>query len=320
MLQLLILLLLRILKILLLGGGIGFADAITAVDLTVIDTVIDVSIKPSLYESAVGGGFGRSYSGVQFSNTMIIKTNLSIYGDVGYLTAGWVAGRMAESNGYGQLAVSQSFINITGVAYIKIGGAVGLIDSASISNFTVSRSRALFEGQGSNVQIGFCMGDNTDGESKCDFDETKKIFDNSSYNDANGVSYHQYNYNMNLANQCRRSKLPFIGNDCEIKPEEYCRYKEPLIMVWNAPCLMQAQTPASAATVPTTTLGVSSAAFIAVAAVGGGFYWYKRHNNGGCCSGHRELSTEDGDNQSGKDEQKYEERPCILAYQGVSSY
>ncbi|MDP0562557.1 MAG: hypothetical protein QS721_09650 [Candidatus Endonucleobacter sp. (ex Gigantidas childressi)] len=29
----------------------------------------------------------------------------------------------------------------------KIGGAVGFIDSASISNFTVSRSRVLFEGK-----------------------------------------------------------------------------------------------------------------------------------------------------------------------------
>ncbi|MDP0563666.1 MAG: hypothetical protein QS721_15635 [Candidatus Endonucleobacter sp. (ex Gigantidas childressi)] len=135
------------------------------------------------------------------------------------------------------------------VTDITIGGAVGFIDSASISNFTVSRSMVLFEGKRSNVQIGFCMGDNKDGISKCDFDETKKIFDNSPYNDTNGVSHHQYNYNMNLTNQCKGSKLPFIGNDCEIKPEEYCRYKEPLIMVWNAPCLTQA--PEQATTVPT---------------------------------------------------------------------
>ncbi|MDP0563679.1 MAG: hypothetical protein QS721_15700 [Candidatus Endonucleobacter sp. (ex Gigantidas childressi)] len=221
------------------GGGIGLATAMTAVDLTVIDTVIDVVSKSSEYKSEVGGGFGWSGSGVQFSNTMIIKTNLSIVGDM--VDAGWGWGQMTGSNEYGQLAVSQSFINIKGVKDIKIGGAVGFIDSASISSFTVSRSKILFEGNGSNVQIGFCMGYNKDGNSTCDFDETKKIFDNSSYNDTNGTSHHQYNYNMNLANQCRRSKLPFIGEDCEIKPEEYRRYKEPVIMVWNAPCLTQAQ-------------------------------------------------------------------------------
>ncbi|MDP0563663.1 MAG: hypothetical protein QS721_15620 [Candidatus Endonucleobacter sp. (ex Gigantidas childressi)] len=277
------------------GGGIGYARNITAVELTVIDTVIDVVIKPSEYQSEVGGGFGGSDSGVQFLNTMIIKTNLSIDGDDGVLSAGWGVGKMTGSGAYEQLAVSQSFINITGVTHITIGGAVGFIDSASISNFTVSRSMVLLEGNGSNVQIGFCMGYNKDGN--CDFDETKKIFDHSSYNDTNGTSYDQYSYNMNLANQCRRSKLPFIGEDCEIKPEEYCRYKEPLIMVWNAPCL--AKTPAS---VPTIALGASGAAFIAVAAVGGGVYWYKRHNNGGgCCSGHRELSTEDDNHPSGKD-------------------
>ncbi|MDP0563649.1 MAG: hypothetical protein QS721_15550 [Candidatus Endonucleobacter sp. (ex Gigantidas childressi)] len=60
------------------GGGIGFAKAITAVELTVIDTVIDVVNTSSLLESAVGGGLGLSEPGVQFSNTMIIKTNLSI--------------------------------------------------------------------------------------------------------------------------------------------------------------------------------------------------------------------------------------------------
>ncbi|MDP0563672.1 MAG: hypothetical protein QS721_15665, partial [Candidatus Endonucleobacter sp. (ex Gigantidas childressi)] len=260
------------------GGGIGLSKSFTAVDLTVIDTVIDVVIKPSEYQSEVGGGFGSSESGVQFLNTMIIKTNLSIDGDDGLLYAGWGVGQMTGSGAYEQLAVSQSFINITGVTHIKIGGAVGFTDSASISNFTVSRSKILFEGDGSNVQIGFCIGENKHGISNCTFDETKKIFDNSSYNDANGVSHHQYNYNMNLANQCKGSKLPFIGNDCEIKPEEYRRYKEPLIMVWNAPCL--AKTPAS---VPTIALVASGAAFIAVAAVGGGFYWYKRHNNGGCC-------------------------------------
>ncbi|MDP0560908.1 MAG: hypothetical protein QS721_00685 [Candidatus Endonucleobacter sp. (ex Gigantidas childressi)] len=65
---------------------------------------------------------------------------------------------MAGSSAYEQLAVSQSFINIKGVRDITIGGAVGFIDSASISSFTVSRSTVLFEGKGSNVQIGFCMG------------------------------------------------------------------------------------------------------------------------------------------------------------------
>ncbi|MDP0560912.1 MAG: hypothetical protein QS721_00705 [Candidatus Endonucleobacter sp. (ex Gigantidas childressi)] len=254
-----------------------------------------------------------SQLGVQFFNTMIIKTNLSI--DGGSVDVGWGAGQMAVNDAHEQLAVSQSFINIKGVKSIKIGGAVGFTDSASISNFTVSRSMVLFEGKRSNVQIGFCMGYNKEGKSKCDFDETKKIFDNSSYNDANGVSYHKYNYNMNLANQCRRSKLPFIGNDCEIKPEEYCRYKEPLIMVWNAPCLTQA--PEQATTVPTIALGASGAAFIAVAAVGGGFYWYKRHNNGGCCSGHRELFTEDGDHPRGKDEQKAEEGMSMIESSGA---
>ncbi|MDP0560901.1 MAG: hypothetical protein QS721_00650 [Candidatus Endonucleobacter sp. (ex Gigantidas childressi)] len=297
------------------GGGIGYARSITAVDLTVIDTVIDVVIKPSEYQSEVGGGFGRSESGVQFLNTMIIKTNLSI--DSGSILAGWGVGKMTGINGYRHLAVSQSFINITGVTHIKIGGAVGLIDSASISNFTVSRSTVLFEGKGSNAQIGFCIGHNNYGKSKCDVDETKKIFDNSSYNDANGASHHKYNYNMNLTNQCRMSKLPFIGNDCEIKPEEYRRYKEPVIIVWNAPYLTQAPAPVSAATVPTIALGASGAAFIAVAAVGGGFYWYKRHNNGGCCSGHRELSTKDGDHSSGKDEQKAEESMIMIESSGA---
>ncbi|MDP0561281.1 MAG: hypothetical protein QS721_02635 [Candidatus Endonucleobacter sp. (ex Gigantidas childressi)] len=75
------------------GGGIGFANAITAVDLTVIDTVIDVIIKPSEYTSEVGGGFGQSSAGVQFSNTMIIKTNLSIDGGGGSVSAGWVRAR-----------------------------------------------------------------------------------------------------------------------------------------------------------------------------------------------------------------------------------
>ncbi|MDP0560913.1 MAG: hypothetical protein QS721_00710 [Candidatus Endonucleobacter sp. (ex Gigantidas childressi)] len=321
------------------GGGIGYARYITAVDLTVIDTVIDVVITHSQDKSAVGGGFGRSDLAVKSSNTMIIKTNLSI--DGGSVDAGWGAGQMTGSGAYKQLAVSQSFINITGVTHIKIGGAVGFIDSASISNFTVSRSMVLFEGQGSNIQIGFCMGDNKEGKSKCDFDETKKPFDNVYYSDANEV--HQYNYNMNLTNQCKGSKLPFIGNDCEIKPEEYRRYKEPVIIVWNAPYLTQAQTPVSAATVPTTALlaptaeaptesptespteadtkalmiGVSGAAFIAVAAVGGGFYWYKRHNNGGCCSGHRELSTKDGDHSSGKDEQKAEESMIMIESSGA---
>ncbi|MDP0560899.1 MAG: hypothetical protein QS721_00640 [Candidatus Endonucleobacter sp. (ex Gigantidas childressi)] len=236
------------------GGGIGFAHNVIVEDFTVIDTVIDVIIKPSLLESAVGGGFGRSYSGVQFSKTMIIKTNLSIDGDM--VHAGWVGGQMAENDAYEQLAVSQSFINIKGGKNITIGGAVGFIDSASISNFTVSRSMVRSEGQGSNVQIGFCMGYNKDGKSKCDFDETKKIFDNSSYTDANGTSYHKYNYNMTLANQCERSKLPFIGNDCEIKPEEYRRYKEPVIMVRNTPCL--AKTPVSTTTVPTIALSTEA--------------------------------------------------------------
>ncbi|MDP0560906.1 MAG: hypothetical protein QS721_00675 [Candidatus Endonucleobacter sp. (ex Gigantidas childressi)] len=156
------------------------------------------------------------------------------------------------------------------------------------------------------------MGDNKDGNSACDFDETKKIFDNSSYNDANGVSHHQYNYNMNLANQCKGSKLPFIGNDCEIKPEEYRRYKEPVIMVWNAPCLTQAPEHQQQQCLQSL-LGASGAAFIAVAAVGGGVYWYKRHNNGGgCCSGHRELSTEDDNHPSGKDEKKLKKRKIKL--------
>ncbi|MDP0561950.1 MAG: hypothetical protein QS721_06315, partial [Candidatus Endonucleobacter sp. (ex Gigantidas childressi)] len=245
------------------GGGIGYARRITSVDLTVIDTVIDTVIgvvnASSLDGSpAVGGGFGRSDLGVKFLNTMIIKTNLSIDGVS--VHAGWGGGQMAENDAHEQLAVSQSFINIMGVKDIKIGGAVGVIDSASISNFTVSRSMVLFEGEESNVQIGFCMGYNKDGNSTCDFDETKKIFDHSSYNDTNETSYDQYSYNMNLANQCRRSKLPFIGEDCEIKPEEYCRYKEPLIIVWNAPCLTQAQTPDSAATVPTTALSAPTEA------------------------------------------------------------
>ncbi|MDP0563648.1 MAG: hypothetical protein QS721_15545 [Candidatus Endonucleobacter sp. (ex Gigantidas childressi)] len=225
---------------------------------------------------------------------------------------GWGGGWMGDVNKYKQLAVSQSFINIKGTKYI-IGGAVGGIDTSFtfISNFTVSRSRVLFEGKGSNVQIGFCLGENKDGNSACKFDETKKIFNNSSYNDANGVSHHQYNYNMNLANQCKGSKLPFIGNDCEIKPEEYRRYKEPVIMVWNAPCLTQA--PEQATTVPTILLGASGAAFIAVAAVGGGVYWYKRHNNGGgCCSGHRELSTEDDNHPSGKEIKKLKKRKIKL--------
>ncbi|MDP0560914.1 MAG: hypothetical protein QS721_00715 [Candidatus Endonucleobacter sp. (ex Gigantidas childressi)] len=293
-----------------IGGGIGLATAMTVVDLTVIDTVIDVIITSSKYKSNVGGGFGWLGSGVQFSNTMIIKTNLSIVGDM--VDAGWGVGQMAGSNEYEQLAVSQSFINIKGVKDINIGGAVGFTDSASISNFTVSRSMVLFEGERSNIQIGFCIGENKNGNSKCGFDETKKIFDNSSDNDANGVSHHKYNYNMNLTNQCRMSKLPFIGEDCEIKPEEYRRYKEPVIMVWNAPCLTQA--PEQATTVPAIALGASGAAFIAV---GGGFYWYKRHNNGGCCSGHRELYTEDGDHPSGKDEQKAEEGMSMIESSGA---
>ncbi|MDP0563683.1 MAG: hypothetical protein QS721_15720 [Candidatus Endonucleobacter sp. (ex Gigantidas childressi)] len=294
------------------GGGIGYARDITAVDLTVIDTVIDVVIKPSEYQSEVGGGFGKSESGVQFSNTMIIKTNLSIDGDDGVLSAGWGVGKMTGSGAYEQLAVSQSFINITGVTHITIGGAVGFIESASISSFTVSGSMVLLEGEGSNVQIGFCMGRNN-GNSKCDFDETKKLLDNSSCNDASAASCQQYN--MNLINQCRWSKLPFIGNDCEIKPEEYRRYKEPVIMVWNTPCVVK--TPVYVDRVSTASLGVSSTILIAATAVGGGFYCYKRHNNGGCCSGHRELYTEDGDHPSGKDEQKAEEGMSMIESSGA---
>ncbi|MDP0560788.1 MAG: hypothetical protein QS721_00030 [Candidatus Endonucleobacter sp. (ex Gigantidas childressi)] len=302
------------------GGGVGYTNVMAAVDLAVIDTVIGVVNVSSLHGSpTVGGAFGYSSSGAKSSNTMIIKTNLSMDGGSdAYI--GWGIGHMRKGDAYEQLAVSQSFMNIKGVKDIKIGGAAGFMESASISNFTVSGSMVLLEGEGSNVQIGFCMGGDKDGMSNCTFDETKKLFDNVYSSDANGVSRQQYNYNMDLANQCGRSKLPFIGKDCEIKPEEYCRYKEPLIMVWNAPCLTQA--PEQATTVPIIPLGASGAAFIAVAAVGGGLYWYKRHNNGdGCCSGHMELPIEDDNNQRKQDEQKaeageqyeqYEQEPAAI--------
>ncbi|MDP0590363.1 MAG: hypothetical protein QS748_14700 [Candidatus Endonucleobacter bathymodioli] len=168
---------------------------------------------------------------------MVINTTINIEGNVQKGDIGLMAGKMETNSSSVYILVSNSLINIKKLNDINVGGGAGVMSESSISNFTISNSSVLFEGEESNGNIGSCIGYNKGGNNKCDFNETIKSFFNSTYNDEQGVLCHKYKYDMDTTNQCGWNNWTFITDSCEIKPEEFYHYNHPTIMVWNETCL-----------------------------------------------------------------------------------
>ncbi|MDP0590296.1 MAG: hypothetical protein QS748_14345, partial [Candidatus Endonucleobacter bathymodioli] len=175
-----------------LGGGAGIVGGGTIEDLTVIDTVITADSRKLIY---VGGSVG-SLSGTKGSRVMVINTTINIEENVQKGDVGWMAGNMQASSSFAYFLVSNSLINIKELNDINVGGGAGVMSESSISNFTISNSSVLLEGEGLKVNIGFCIGYNKGGNNKCDFNEAIKSFFTSTYNDEQGVLCHKYKYDM----------------------------------------------------------------------------------------------------------------------------